>query len=167
MIPYRVRVIAIWLAVLLGCGVLIAHTRFSTDMSAFLPRSPNPAQQILVDQLREGVVSRLILLATTGTNPGGLCLAALSRTMAHDLRAAPGFGIVNNGETDAFARDHDVLWRNSVPAQGPDITPRAFYPGRAARRSRSRPEAAELRSSVCWRRERPVPVGPPAKCCIC
>ena len=49
-------------------------------MSAFLPRSPNAAQQILVDQLREGVVSRLILLAIEGAEPD--TLAALSKAMA-------------------------------------------------------------------------------------
>ena len=55
-----------------GCSsvaAIIVNTRFSTDMSAFLPRSPNPAQQILVDQLREGVVSRLILLAIRAPIP--------------------------------------------------------------------------------------------------
>ena len=56
-------VLGIWmLGLLVGCAVIM-RTTFSTDMSAFLPRSPRPAQQILVDQLRKGVVSRLILLA--------------------------------------------------------------------------------------------------------
>ena len=56
-------IIAVWFAgLLLGCAIIV-RTGFSTDMSAFLPRSPKLAQQILVDQLREGVVSRLVLLA--------------------------------------------------------------------------------------------------------
>lgn len=105
----RLRIIVLWLAGLLMCGVVVFNTRLSTDMSAFLPRSPNAAQQILVDQLREGVVSRLILLAITGADPA--TLAALSKTMAHELRSASGIGIVNNGEADSFARDRDILWR--------------------------------------------------------
>ena len=32
--------------------------------------------------------------------------------MARDLRSAAAFGIVNNGEPAAFARDRDVLWRD-------------------------------------------------------
>ena len=106
----RLTVVALWIAGLLLCGAVILSTRFSTDMSAFLPRSPNAAQQILVDQLREGVVSRLILLAVEGADPD--TLAALSKAMAHDLRAGNGFGNVNNGEVEALSRDHDLLWRN-------------------------------------------------------
>ena len=121
----RLRIIAIWLAGLLVCGAIIANTRLSTDMSAFLPRSPNPAQQILVDQLREGVVSRLILLAVTGADPE--TLATPSKAMARDLRAAPGFGIVNNGEADTFARDRDVLWRNRY-LLSTNVTPEHFTP---------------------------------------
>jgi predicted exporter len=110
MIFGRPAVIAIWLAGLLASGAIIMHSRFSTDMSAFLPRSPNPAQQVLVDQLREGVVSRLILLGIEGADPD--TLAALSKAMAANLRATDGFGIVNNGEASALTRDRDFLWRN-------------------------------------------------------
>ena len=87
----RFIVVSVWIA---GLAASLppssAQTRLSTDMSAFLPRSPNPAQQILVDQLREGVVSRLILLAIEGADPA--TLATVNKTMAGDLRAAPGFG---------------------------------------------------------------------------
>ena len=96
MIATRTGIVAIWLAALLACGLIIAHSRFSTDMSAFLPRSPNPAQRILVEQLRDGVVSRLILVAIEGADPD--TLAALSKTMAAIVRTDPAFGIVNNGE---------------------------------------------------------------------
>src|ERR1700733_13254383 len=123
MIFGRPAIVAIWLAGLLPSGAMIMHSRFSTDMSAFLPRSPNPAQQVLVDQLREGVVSRLILLAITGADPD--TLAALSKAIARDLRAEPGFGIVNNGEADTFARDRDVLWQNRYLLSD-NVTPEHF-----------------------------------------
>ena len=93
-------IIALWIVALLICSAVIMRTAFSTDMSAFLPRSPRPAQQILVDQLREGVVSHLILLAIEGAPPD--TLAALSRSMADDLRADPAFGVVSNGDPAAF-----------------------------------------------------------------
>ena len=105
----RLAIAGLWLLGLaLGC-LSIARTPFSTDMSAFLPRSPQPAQQILVDQLKEGVVSRLILLAIEGAPPE--TLAALSKTLATGLRADPAFGIVSNGDDAAFARDRDLLLR--------------------------------------------------------
>jgi predicted exporter len=121
-------IVSLWILGLLASGAVIANTRFSTDMSAFLPRSPNPAQQILVDQLREGVVSRLILLAIEGAAPD--TLAALSKALAHDLRSGDVpdmFGAVNNGETAAFAHDRDVLWRNRY-LLSPAITPEHFSP---------------------------------------
>jgi len=84
----RLTVIVAWIAGILVSLAVIAGTRFSTDMSAFLPRSPGAAEQILVDQLREGVVSRLILVAIEGGEPD--TMAALSKAMAHRLRGAPG-----------------------------------------------------------------------------
>ncbi len=110
MMPGRSVIVALWLMGLLaGCAVIM-RTNFSTDMTAFLPRSPQPPQQILVDQLHDGVVSRMILLAIEGAPP--VTLAALSKTFADNLRADPAFGIVSNGDQTAFARDRDLLWRN-------------------------------------------------------
>jgi predicted exporter len=119
----RRTIVALWvLGLVLGCAAIV-RTPFSTDMSAFLPRSPQPAQQILVDQLREGVVSRLILLGIEGAPPE--TLAALSKTVASGLRADPAFGIVSNGDDAAFARDRDLLWRNRY-LLSPGVTSERF-----------------------------------------
>lgn len=32
--------IALWLAFILVCGIIISRSQFTTDLSAFLPRSP-------------------------------------------------------------------------------------------------------------------------------
>ena len=96
MMPGRRVVIALWVVGLVIAGSVIMRTEFSTDMSAFLPRSPLPAQQILVDQLREGIVSRLVLLAIEGAPPE--TLATLSKTMADELRMEPAFGMIGNGD---------------------------------------------------------------------
>jgi predicted exporter len=125
MLTGRRVVIALWLlGLLFGC-VVIARTSFTADMSAFLPRSPRPAQRILVDQLREGVASRLILLAIEGAPPD--TLAALSKAVAADLRRDPAFGIVSNGDEAAFAHDRDLLWRNRY-LLSPAIVPGHFSP---------------------------------------
>ena len=39
--------VAIWIAFVAACATLIARSELSTDMAAFLPRLPSPAQQVL------------------------------------------------------------------------------------------------------------------------
>jgi predicted exporter len=125
MLSGRRAIIAIWVVGLLACCAIIARTSFSTDMSAFLPRSPSAAQRILVDQLRQGVVSRLILLAIEGAPTD--TLTALSKAVANDLRQDPAFAIVANGDAAAFDRDRDLLWRNRY-LLSPAVVPGHFAP---------------------------------------
>jgi len=101
--------IAGWIAALVACAAIIAHTRFSNDLSAFLPRSPSAEQQLLVDQLRDGVVSRLILVALEGAEPEALALA--SKRLAGALRPDRAFISVDNGEAGAWSGDREILWR--------------------------------------------------------
>lgn len=106
----RRAAIAVWLTVMAICIGLIARSGISTDMTAFLPRSPSAAQQVLVDQVRNGVVSRLILLGIEGAPPE--TLAAASEAMARHLRENPAFPSVDNGEEAAFGPERDMVWRN-------------------------------------------------------
>ena len=48
--------IGVWVLLVAACAFVVSRTTFTTDLSAFLPRSPTPAQQVLVDQLRELLV---------------------------------------------------------------------------------------------------------------
>ena len=105
----RMLAVALWLLGLAIAGVIVARTPVATDMSAFLPRAPTPAQQMLVDQLREGVVSRLMLVAIDAAPDR---LAGISRAMAADLRADARFAVVANGDVAALARERDLVWRN-------------------------------------------------------
>ena len=70
----------LWLVFLIGCGAIISRTHFTTDLSAFLPRTPTPEQQLLMDQLRDGLASRLILVGIEGADAP--TRARLSRQMA-------------------------------------------------------------------------------------
>ena len=115
--------VAVWIAGLLLCAAVILRTGLSTDMSAFLPRSPAPAQQVLVDQLRQGVVSRLLLLAVEGAPPE--TLTALSKELARRLRAAEDFVLVDNGEEGGFSKERDFLWGNRY-LLSPGVTPERF-----------------------------------------
>jgi len=45
---------ALWLCCVVFAAIVVARARYITDLSAFLPAKPTPAQQLLVDQLRDG-----------------------------------------------------------------------------------------------------------------
>ena len=120
--------IIVWLLALLGCAAIAATTRFSSDMSAFLPRSPSPAQQVLVDQVQNGVASRLIILAIE--NAPTATLAELSHALTERLRQDPAFVLVGNGEemgaaTVEASPDGAFLWRNRY-LLSPNVTPERF-----------------------------------------
>src|SRR5476649_1250585 len=88
--------IAAWLLGVAICGLVIARTTFTADLSAFLPQSPTKEQQVLLDQLRDGVVSHLILIGIEGGDAP--THAALSKETARRLRSDPGFATINNGD---------------------------------------------------------------------
>jgi predicted exporter len=109
--PSSRRAIALWLAAILICAGIVARTEFSADLSAFLPRSPTPVQQVLVEQLRDGVVSRLILIAIEGAAPAAL--AQTSKRLAAELRnEQENFASISNGEDGGLTRDREFVWRN-------------------------------------------------------
>ena len=62
------RAVVVWLLVVLVSAWVIRNTTITSDITAFLPSKPTEAQQILVDQLQDGVVSRILLLAIEGGN---------------------------------------------------------------------------------------------------
>jgi predicted exporter len=117
--------VGLWLAGVAACAAIVGTARFSADLSTFLPRSPSTAQEILVEQLRDGVVSRLILVALEDAPPA--VLALLSKAMAAQLRAAPDFTAVNNGDDQGLAKDRDFLWHNRY-LLSPAVTPEHFTP---------------------------------------
>jgi predicted exporter len=113
--------LAIWIAVLVLAAALVWRTPVGADLSAFLPRSPSPAQQLLVDELREGVVSRLLLLGIEGAPPPQL--ARVSEALRERLAADPAFAYINNGapallEADGrFLREHRYVLSERVTAE--------------------------------------------------
>jgi predicted exporter len=113
--------LVIWLLLLALAGVLVWRTPVGADLSAFLPRSPTPAQQLLVDELREGAVSRMLLVGIEG--PPAPMLAALSEALRKRLGSDPAFAYVNNGaqallEADGkFLLEHRYLLSNGVRSE--------------------------------------------------
>ncbi|MGH8640714.1 MAG: MMPL family transporter [Burkholderiales bacterium] len=115
-----------WMAFLLGCSVVVGRATFTADISAFLPRSPTPAQELLVEQLRDGVVSRLMLIGLEGAPPEAL--AQLSGRLAADLRKQGAFVLVENGEGGEPVTDREFLWRNRYLLSSA-VTPERFSVG--------------------------------------
>lgn len=117
------RAIVIWLILVLAGLLVIARSHFTADLSAFLPRSPTAQQQLLMDQLRDGIASRMILVGIEGSDV--VSRAAISRKMSQALRQDAQFLAVNNGEAVTLARDREVLFRYRY-LLSPNITPERF-----------------------------------------
>lgn len=115
--------IVLWLIFLLACVGIISRTHFTTDLSAFLPSSPTPEQQLLMDQLSDGLASRLILVGIEGADAP--TRARLSRQIAQQLRADPMFVSVNNGEPVNTERDRAFLFNHRY-LLSPAVTPERF-----------------------------------------
>jgi len=115
--------IVLWLAFILACGIIISRSRVTTDLSAFLPRSPTPAQQLLLEQIRDGLASRLILVGIEGADAS--TRASLSKQIASRLRADPAFVSVNNGEPVNAERDRAFLFDHRY-LLSPAVTPARF-----------------------------------------
>lgn len=99
--PRRGRVaVALWLLALAIGAAVIAHTRFSTDLSAFLPAAPDARQRALIEQLRSGVAARTLLVGIRGGEAAQR--EAASRQLAQRLRADAAFEQVLNGDFAAF-----------------------------------------------------------------
>ena len=97
------------------CGIALAawvafDAHYVADLSAFLPAHPTPDQQLLVDQLRDGPGSRLLLIALEGGDAGAR--AGISKSMARTLRDDPEFSSVGNGGQDTADRDREALFEH-------------------------------------------------------
>ena len=97
--------------------------RIETDFSAFLPPSATPEQRLLISQLRDGLVSRLMLVALHGADEK--TLAQASRTLAEKLGHAPEFDYAANGSLEQFAAQAEVLMRHRY-ALSPEVNAQRF-----------------------------------------
>lgn len=119
----RRRAVLAWLFGVVLCAIAVSRAQFTADLSAFLPRSPSAGQQVLVDQLRDGLVSRLILIAVDGGEVRAR--ASLSRRIAAALRDDPQFAAVNNGEPINNAANEHFLFSHRY-LLSPEINPQRF-----------------------------------------
>ena len=116
---------AVWvwgLVCVMALGVIL-RSSFTTDMSAFMPKSPSKQQQLLVDQITVGSVSRMVLMGLEGGTAEER--KQLSLDMAERMRQSEHFTMVANGAAEAFERDRAFLFDNRY-ALSPGVTPERF-----------------------------------------
>lgn len=115
--------VGLWLVGLALCAVQVAHTRFVADLSAFLPSAPTPDQRFLVDQLRDGAVSRVMLIGIEGADAP--TRSRVSRALAQALGADPRFTSATNGAAAGFERERELLLAHRY-ALSPNVAPGRF-----------------------------------------
>ena len=115
--------IALWLAVMLCAAWIVARARYTADLSAFLPRAPSARQQLLVDQLREGPASRLLLMGIEGAD--GVARAQLSSFLMQQLQRNPAFMSISNGAALNGERERDLLFTHRY-LLSESVTPERF-----------------------------------------
>ena len=98
--PRGSATIVAWLAALLVAGVVAARAHYVADLSAFLPSAPTPEQAVLLDQLKSGAASRLVLVGIEGGDAAAR--AGASKRLAAALRASGRFASVDNGDTEPW-----------------------------------------------------------------
>ncbi len=98
----------VWAGLLVLAALCVSQARYAADLSAFLPRAPSASERLLVEQLRNGIASRLLIVAIGGAEANER--ARLSRALAQALRADRRFSVVQNGSRAALQRDAEFLF---------------------------------------------------------
>ena len=113
----------VWVSCVLLAAVIVGRARFTADLSAFMPRRATATQQLLVEQLREGLAAHLIIAAISGGDPE--TRAEVSRRMAAELRTDRSFLAIENGDEAQLQRDRDFLFEHRY-LLSPRLIPQRF-----------------------------------------
>jgi predicted exporter len=93
-----------FVAVVAGLVVYaLTRVQVTADFGAFLPSGATPVQRVLVHELRDGAVGRLVLIELSGAPAQRL--AEVSRTLRDRLATDPAFAYAANGDASQSARD--------------------------------------------------------------
>lgn len=103
------RVLLLWLLAMMAGMWCIHNANVVADMSFFLPSRPSAEQQVLVSQLKNGSVSRLLMLGLEGGD--AVQRAKMSRALRQDLNRQGLFVTVQNGADESFEVERDLLLR--------------------------------------------------------
>jgi predicted exporter len=92
--------VLLWLLALAAALAIAVRARYVADLSAFLPSAPTPEQAVLLEQLKNGAASRLVLVGIEGGDAA--TRNAVSKRLGARLRESPLFASVDNGDTSAW-----------------------------------------------------------------
>ena len=116
-----------WLLAALCCGGIILKTPVVADLTLFVPHA-DPVAELLLEQLRSGPTTRLILIGLTGAAETDR--AAVSRRLAEELRSRGPFVRVANGADALPEAELQTLFAHRYllsPTAGPErFTPDAL-----------------------------------------
>jgi predicted exporter len=115
--------LVVWLVSLGVFAIAAGRMRLATDLSAFLPSRPSASEQLLIDQLKEGPASRLVLIAVEGATDSSRVL--ISGAMAERLRQDAAFSAVSNGAAVERDPEWQLLFRRRY-LLSPSVTPERF-----------------------------------------
>ncbi len=118
-----IRVLLIWLSLMLAGLAVVWHSRFTADMSFFLPSDPSAEQRALVSQLQDGSVSRMLMVSIAGGTERDRAKA--SRELRQRLAADTDFISVQNGEAGGLEGERDLLLKHRF-ALSPTVAPQRF-----------------------------------------
>jgi predicted exporter len=119
----RLLPLLLWVVLAVLAADVVVHARYRADLSAFLPRSPSPTQQLLVQQLSNGPASRLILIGIDGAD--ARTRARLSHALANQLQSEPQFAAVTNGEGNDEERTRQFAFQHRYQLSEA-VTPERF-----------------------------------------
>ncbi len=119
----RAVVLLAWLLMLLCGAVVISRTQIGADLSAFLPKSPDARQRVLIEQLQSGVASRTLMLGIEGGSVEQR--AAVSRAVAKDMRESKLFDLVQNGDVGDWSEAGTWVFEHRYQLS-PGVTPGQF-----------------------------------------
>jgi len=132
----------LWLVVALGCGWIVLATPIAADLALFVPRA-DPVAELLLEQLRNGPTTRLILIGLDGDSE--TARAAASRRMAERLRGNALFARVANGADMLPDAELRALFAHRY-LLSPGLTPERFTVERL--RTALQARLAELQSPL-------------------
>ncbi|MBE2293508.1 MAG: MMPL family transporter, partial [Phycisphaerales bacterium] len=106
----------------LACAWIVATTTVTADLSAFVPRG-DPVADLLLEQLRSGPTTRLILMGLSGDSEA--VRATTSQQLAERLRHNPLFARIANGADTLPETELQTLFAHRY-LLSPAITPERF-----------------------------------------
>lgn len=106
--PAALALLTLWIAALALLGWFVQRQLvIGADLRLFLPNPVTAEQRLLLDEIGEGPVSRVLVVALGGAEAP--VLADVSRALVEALRENPNFRVITNGEVSLDAVPDELL----------------------------------------------------------